>query len=100
LNTHYSFGVASEAFGLLLLRRGDRWAKTCLTPSGSRIRVRDPCYGSRTFQLVIVPGDWVVAARCDSCGRYGNAREFSEVSLGGHKGASRGRAGRVLRGGP
>jgi hypothetical protein len=72
---------------------GDQWAKTCLTPSGSRIRVCEPCYGSRASQLVIVPGDWVVAARCDSCGRYGNPREFSEVSPGGRKGAYSGTCG-------
>jgi hypothetical protein len=37
--------------------------------------------------LVIVPGDHVVTARCEGCGTYGNPSEFSEVSLGGRKGA-------------
>ncbi len=29
--------------------------------------------------LVIVPGDEVVAARCDECWRYGNSREFTNL---------------------
>jgi hypothetical protein len=36
---------------------------------------------------VIVPGDRVVMARCDSCWRYGNPREFVEVRAGGRKNA-------------
>ena len=62
---------------------GDRWIKTCLTPSGSRLLVCDPCYEEHSSELVIVPGDWVVTARCDSCGVYCNPREFCEVSPGG-----------------
>jgi hypothetical protein len=34
-----------------------------------------------------VPGDRVVMARCDHCWRYGNPREFAEVSPGGRKNA-------------
>jgi hypothetical protein len=37
--------------------------------------------------LVIVPGDRVVMARCDHCWRYGNPRDFMEVSSGGRKNA-------------
>jgi flavoprotein len=66
---------------------GDRWIKTCLTPSGSRVLVCDPCYEEHCFELTIVPGDRVVTARCNGCGRYGNPREFSEVALGGRHGA-------------
>jgi hypothetical protein len=66
---------------------GDQWIKTCLTPSSSRLLVCDDCYVDHASELRIVPGDWVVTARCDGCGRYGNPREFSEVSLGGRKGA-------------
>ena len=36
---------------------------------------------------MIVPGDRTVAARCDSCWRYGNPREFAEIRLGGRKNA-------------
>jgi hypothetical protein len=36
---------------------------------------------------VIVPGDRVVMARCDSCWRYGNPRQFVEVRPGGRKNA-------------
>ena len=56
-------------------------------PGGYRLLVCDPCYGEHDSELRIVPGDIVVTARCDSCGRYGNPREFSEVALGGRKGA-------------
>ncbi len=34
---------------------------------------------------MIVPGEGVVSARCESCGRYGNPREFEEVEPGGRK---------------
>jgi hypothetical protein len=63
------------------------WIKTCLTPEGSRVLVCDPCYGEHASVLVIVPGDRTVTARCDSCWRYGNPREFAEVSPGGRKNA-------------
>ena len=66
---------------------GDLWIKTCLTPSGTRLLVCDPCWEEHHSELTIVPGDWIVTARCDQCGTYGNPREFSEVSLGGRKGA-------------
>jgi hypothetical protein len=52
----------------------DRWIKTCLTPSGSRLLVCDPCREVRASELTIVPGDWVVTARCEECGTYGNPR--------------------------
>jgi hypothetical protein len=66
---------------------GDMWIKTCHTPEGSRLLVCDECYGEHAAELTIVPGDWVVAARCEECGRYGNPRDFPKVSLGGRKGA-------------
>jgi len=66
---------------------GDKWTKTCRTPDGYRIRACDPCYEARATELVIVPGDWIVTARCDSCGRYANPREFCEISFGGRHGA-------------
>ena len=59
---------------------GDMWIKTCLTPEGSRLLVCDECYAENASVLVIVPGDRVVMARCDSCWRYGNPREFVEVT--------------------
>jgi hypothetical protein len=39
---------------------------------------------------VIVPGEWVVTARCVSCGCYGNPREFADAESGGRKDASSG----------
>ena len=66
---------------------GDLWIKTCLTPEGSRLLVCDPCHETKAPGLVVVPGDVVVTARCDRCGRYDHPREFTEVSLGGRKGA-------------
>jgi hypothetical protein len=66
---------------------GDRWIKTCLTPSGSRLLVCDPCWEEHTSVLTIVPGDWIVTARCAECGTYGNPREFAEATPGGRKGA-------------
>ncbi len=66
---------------------GDRWIKTCLTPSGSRLLVCDPCWGEHAAELTIVPGDHVVTARCNGCGAYGNPRGFADVRLGGRKGA-------------
>ncbi|MDP9477753.1 MAG: hypothetical protein M3R38_19065 [Actinomycetota bacterium] len=72
---------------------GDRWIKTCRTTDGSRLRVCDPCYGSRASELVIVPGDRVVTARCDGCGVYGNPREFAEYRTGGRHGAFSGTCG-------
>jgi hypothetical protein len=72
---------------------GDLWIKTCLTPEGSRLLVCDPCWEEHASVLVIVPGDWIVVARCESCGTYGNPRDFFEVSLGGRKGAYSGTCG-------
>jgi len=66
---------------------GDRWIKTCLTPEGTRLLVCDSCWEEHASVLVIVPGERVVTARCDSCGRYGNPREFAEATPGGRKGA-------------
>jgi hypothetical protein len=66
---------------------GDEWIKTCMTPEGSRVLVCDECYGENTSELTIVPGDRVVAARCRGCGCYANPREFTDVRLGGRKGA-------------
>jgi hypothetical protein len=66
---------------------GDLWIKTCRTTEGSSLLVCDECYGEHVSVLVIVPGGRVVMARCDYCWRYGNPREFTEVSLGGRKGA-------------
>jgi hypothetical protein len=66
---------------------GGRWIKTCLTPEGTRLLVCDSCWEEHASELTIVPGNWVVTARCDSCGTYSNPREFSEVVLGGRKGA-------------
>ena len=69
------------------------WIKTCLTTEGSRLLICDPCYGEHASDLVIVPGDRVVMARCDSCWRYGNPREFVVVSPGGRKNAYSGKCG-------
>ena len=66
---------------------GDRWIKTCRTPGGSRVRVCDPCWEEHTTELVIVPGDHLVTARCDLCGAYGNPRDFSGLRAGGRHGA-------------
>ena len=63
------------------------WIKTCRTPVGVRLLVGDECYEENRSILVIVPGDRVVMARCDSCWRYGNPRDFVEVRLGGRKNA-------------
>lgn len=62
---------------------GDRWIKTCLTPEGYHLLVCDPCWDEHRHELTIVPGDWIVTARCEGCGTYGNPREFSELFLGG-----------------
>jgi hypothetical protein len=72
---------------------GDRWIKTCLTSDGFCIRVCDPCWEIRASELVIVPGDDVVTARCDRCGTYGNPREFAEARPGGRKDAYSGTCG-------
>ncbi len=72
---------------------GDWWIKTYLTPYGSRLVVCDDCYGEHHSVLTIVLGDRVVAARCDSCWRYGNPRDFVEVSPGGRKDAYSGTRG-------
>jgi hypothetical protein len=66
---------------------GDRWIKTCLASDGARIRVCDPCWEARVSELLIVPGDDVVTARCDRCGCYGNPREFTQSRPGGRKDA-------------
>jgi hypothetical protein len=62
-------------------------------PEGSRLLVCDPCCEEHACELTIVPGDWVVTARCGECGTYGNPREFSEVNLGGRKGTYSGTCG-------
>ena len=36
---------------------------------------------------MIVPGDHLVAARCDQCGGYGNPRDFAGLRAGGRHGA-------------
>jgi hypothetical protein len=69
------------------------WIKTCRTPGGLRILVCDPCYVENASVLVIVPGDRVVMARCDSCWRYSNPRDFAEISPGGRKNAYSGTCG-------
>ncbi len=66
---------------------GDRWIKTCRAPDDSRLRVCDPCWEARRSELVIVPGDHLVTARCDRCGAYGNPRGFSGLRAGGRHGA-------------
>lgn len=66
---------------------GDEWIKTCLTPEGSRLLVCDECYEEHATILVILPEDRMVTARCDSCWRYGNPRDFVEVCRGGRKNA-------------
>jgi hypothetical protein len=43
----------------------------------------DPCYEANREGLMIVPGLEIVSARCNSCGEWGNPREFSELSKGG-----------------
>ena len=72
---------------------GDWWLKTCLTPYGTRLRICDLCYEEHAAELVIVPGDSVVTARCDECWSYGNPREFVEVHPGGRKDAYSGICG-------
>ncbi len=54
---------------------------------GSRVRVCDPCWEARRSELVIVPGDHLVTARCDRCGAYGNPRDYSSLRAGGRHGA-------------
>jgi hypothetical protein len=66
---------------------GDAWIKTCLTTEGSRLLACDSCYEENAAVLVIVPGDRTVTARCDSCWRYSNPRDFVEISPGGRKNA-------------
>jgi hypothetical protein len=72
---------------------GDAWIKSCLTTSGSRILVCDPCHGEHRSELTVVTGDRLVTARCGSCGIYGNPREFSGLSLGGRRGVYLGTCG-------
>jgi hypothetical protein len=79
--------------GCAFCGEGDRWIKTCLASDGYCIRVCDPCWEVLRPWLVIVPGEWVVTARCDRCWRYGNPREFVEVSPGGRKDAYLGTCG-------
>ena len=69
--------------GCAFCGEGDKWIKTCRTKDGSRLRVCDPCWEVLRIWLVIVPGDAVVTARCDWCGRYFNPREMAVVSPGG-----------------
>jgi hypothetical protein len=66
---------------------GDKWIKTCRARDGTRLRLCDPCYEVLARWFMIVPGDWVAAARCDHCGRYGHPRDFRDASPGGRKGA-------------
>ena len=61
------------------------WIKTCLARDGSRLLLCDPCYEVLVQWFVVVSGDWVVAARCDSCWSYGNPREFQNAQPGGRK---------------
>src|SRR5215212_11979809 len=62
---------------------GDRWIKTGRTLDRSLLRVCDPCREVLGPWLVIIPGDEVVTARCEGCGRYFNPREMAEFSPGG-----------------
>ena len=57
-----------------------------LAPAGFRLLVCDACWGEHAAELVIVPGDHVVVARCGSCGAYGNPRGFARPPRG-RKGA-------------
>jgi hypothetical protein len=70
-----------------LCGEGDWWIKTCRTPYGFNLLVCDLCYEEQASVLVIVAGEWVVTARCDSCGLYGNPRVFQEAEPGGRKDA-------------
>ena len=72
---------------------GDMWIKTCRPRDGTRVSLCDPCYEALQSWFVIVPGDWVVVARCDRCWRYGNPREFVGVEPGGRKDAYSGTCG-------
>ena len=72
---------------------GDRWIKSCRTPYGFRLLLCDLCYEEHASILVIVAGEGVVTARCDSCGVYGNPREFAEAEPGGRKDAYSGTCG-------
>lgn len=73
-------------------REGDECIETCRAKDGSRLRVCDPCYEVLGW-LVIVPGDGVVTAICERCGRYFNPREMAEVSPGGARTPTQGGAG-------
>ena len=77
---------------------GDRWIKTCRVKDGSRLSICDPCWEVLSPWLVIVPGDGVVTAQCDGCGRYANPREFVEVRPGGRKDAYSGTCGTCVKG--
>ena len=87
---------------------GDRWIKTCRTGDEYRLRVCDPCWEVLGSWLMIVPGDYVVTARCEGCGGYFNPREMAEVSPGGRYNAYSGTcgacteegAGRTIKGPP
>jgi hypothetical protein len=72
---------------------GDLWIKTCITLEGSRLLVCDPCYGEHAAELSIVPGRLIVTVRCETCGVYGNPRDFWGLRLGGRKGAYSGTCG-------
>jgi hypothetical protein len=72
---------------------GDKWIKTCRIPDGFRLRICDPCYEVLQSWLVIVPGDVVVTARCEGCGRYFNPREMAQCSPGGRMDAYSGTCG-------
>ena len=73
--------------GCELCGGGDRWIKTCRSQDGSRVRVCDPCWEARRCELVIVPGDHLVTARCERRGVYGNPRHFAGLRAGGRHGA-------------
>jgi hypothetical protein len=77
---------------------GDRWIKTCRAKDGYCLRLCDLCYEVLAPWFVIVPGDWVVAARCARCGVYGNPREFQEVMPGGRHNAYSGTCGACTEG--
>jgi hypothetical protein len=73
---------------------GDEWIKNCIwredRASGwewwhRSFRCCDLCYASRRDKLMIVPGPFVVTARCVRCGTYGNPRDFENVHPAGRK---------------
>jgi hypothetical protein len=79
--------------GCVFCGGGDRWIKTCHLKDGTNLRICDPCWQVLCPWLVVVPGDWVVTARCDLCGAYFNPREMAEYSPGGRYNAYSGICG-------